>query len=205
MSFLSQLATGRDKGEGGAHLSSRQRRLGAPFKPYFGLSGIPQHSMGLFCHPACSGMPWEQPACVWQLINDTAKIAIDARPGGPAAQTQPSPEGLGINRDENLSAIGAALNLDPPAPVSLEGDDSASPATKAGCPIQAVLWLEWDSTALDGLFCHLACPRMPWEQPACVWQLINDTPKSRWMRGPEGRPPNFSPARKGWVSIAEMI
>jgi hypothetical protein len=24
-----------------------------------------------------------------------------------------------------------------------------SPATKAGCPIQAVLWLEWDTTALD--------------------------------------------------------
>jgi hypothetical protein len=25
-----------------------QRRLGAPFKPYFGLSGIPQHSLRLF-------------------------------------------------------------------------------------------------------------------------------------------------------------
>jgi hypothetical protein len=27
--------------------------------------------------------------------NDTAKIAIDARPGGPTAKCQPSPEGLG--------------------------------------------------------------------------------------------------------------
>jgi hypothetical protein len=26
----------------------------------------------------------------------------------------------------------------------------------------------------------------------------NDTAKSPWMRGPEGRPPNVSPARKGW-------
>jgi Zn-dependent protease len=28
----------------------------------------------------------------------------------------------------------------------------ASPATKAGCPIQARFWLEWDTTALDVLF-----------------------------------------------------
>jgi hypothetical protein len=27
-----------------------QLRLGAPFKPFFGLSGIPQRSMLLFCH-----------------------------------------------------------------------------------------------------------------------------------------------------------
>jgi hypothetical protein len=29
--------------------------------------------------------------------NNTAKIAIDARPGGPAAKREPSPEGLGLN------------------------------------------------------------------------------------------------------------
>jgi hypothetical protein len=33
----------------------------------------------------------------------------------------------------------------------------------------------------------------------------NDTAKSPWMRGPEGRPPNVSPARKGWESIRKMI
>ena len=31
----------------------------------------------------------------------------------------------------------------------------ASPATKAGCPIQAALWLEWDTTALDAPFLSL--------------------------------------------------
>jgi hypothetical protein len=29
--------------------------------------------------------------------------------------------------------------------------------------------------------------------------------KSPWMRGPEGRPLNFSPAREGWESIPKMI
>jgi hypothetical protein len=41
----------------------------------------------------------------------------------------------------------------PLPPVSLGGDDQLSPATKAGCPIQAVLWLEWDTTALDAPLC----------------------------------------------------
>jgi len=31
---------------------------------------------------------------------------------------QPSPEGLGLNPDDNLSAVGAALNLGSLAPVS---------------------------------------------------------------------------------------
>jgi len=36
----------------------------------------------------------------------------------------------------------------------------ASPATKAGCPIQARFWLEWDTTALDAPFLYLgAKPR----------------------------------------------
>jgi hypothetical protein len=45
--------------------------------------------------------------------NGTAKIAMDARPGGPAAKLQPSPGGLGINPEDDLSAVGAALNLGP--------------------------------------------------------------------------------------------
>jgi hypothetical protein len=44
---------------------------------------------------------------------------MDARPGGPAAKRQPSPEGLGINSEDDLSAVGAALNLGPLAHVSL--------------------------------------------------------------------------------------
>jgi hypothetical protein len=33
---------------------------------------------------------------------------MDARPGGPAAKREPSPEGLGINPENDLSAVGAA-------------------------------------------------------------------------------------------------
>jgi hypothetical protein len=44
---------------------------------------------------------------------------MDARPGGPAAKREPSPEGLGINPEDDLSAVGAALTLGPLAPVSL--------------------------------------------------------------------------------------
>jgi hypothetical protein len=47
-------------------------------------------------------------------------------PGGPTAKRQPSPAGLGINPEDDLpapacrgSAVGAALNLCPLAPVSL--------------------------------------------------------------------------------------
>ena len=36
---------------------------------------------------------------------------MDARPGGPAAKREPSPEGLGLNAEYDLSAVGAALNL----------------------------------------------------------------------------------------------
>ena len=38
---------------------------------------------------------------------------MDARPGGPVAKREPSPEGLGLNSEYDLSAVGAALNLDP--------------------------------------------------------------------------------------------
>jgi len=50
----------------------------------------------------------------------TLQIAMDARPGGPAAKTvQPSPAGLEINPGNDLSAVGAALKLGPLSPVSL--------------------------------------------------------------------------------------
>jgi hypothetical protein len=51
---------------------------------------------------------------------------MNARPGGPAAKREPSPEGLGLNSEDDLpapacrgSAVGAALNLGPLAHVSL--------------------------------------------------------------------------------------
>jgi hypothetical protein len=44
---------------------------------------------------------------------------MDARPGGPAAKREPSPEGLGLNSEDDSSAVGAALTLVPLAPVSL--------------------------------------------------------------------------------------
>jgi hypothetical protein len=42
---------------------------------------------------------------------------MDARPGGPIAKREPSP--VGINPEDDLSAVGAAPNLDPLALVSL--------------------------------------------------------------------------------------
>ena len=47
--------------------------------------------------------------------------------GGPAAKCEPSPEGLGINTEDDLSAVGAALNLGPLAPVSLRADATKPP------------------------------------------------------------------------------
>jgi hypothetical protein len=35
---------------------------------------------------------------------------VNARPGGPTAKRQPSPEGLGNSTEEDPSAVGAALN-----------------------------------------------------------------------------------------------
>ena len=46
---------------------------------------------------------------------------MDARPGGPATKREPSPEGLGLNPEDDPSAVGAALNLRPLANVSLGG------------------------------------------------------------------------------------
>ncbi len=40
-------------------------------------------------------------------------------PEGRLPKREPSPEGLGLNSEYELSAVGAALNLGPLAPVSL--------------------------------------------------------------------------------------
>jgi hypothetical protein len=49
-------------------------------------------------------------------------FAIQAQRAG--TKNQPSPEGLGINPEDDLSAVGAALNLGPLTPVSLGANRS---------------------------------------------------------------------------------
>ncbi len=49
-------------------------------------------------------------------------------PEGRLPKREPSPEGLGLNSEYELSAVGAALNLGPLAPVSL-GANSGFPTT----------------------------------------------------------------------------
>jgi hypothetical protein len=56
-----------------------------------------------FVHP-------EQPTCLWQVEKEmTLQNRYGARPGGPAAKREPSPEGLGLDSEWALSALGAAL------------------------------------------------------------------------------------------------
>ena len=59
------------------------------------------------CHPACParpgvpwGVPWEQLTCLWQVKDgmNMGKRCLQSRPRGPSAKRQPSPEGLGIQR-----------------------------------------------------------------------------------------------------------
>src|SRR5580704_15473254 len=62
---------------------------------------------------------------------------MDPRPGGPTAERELSPEGLGINTEGDLSAMGAAPNLNPFAPVSLGAypNSSEGSATMSSPPI----------------------------------------------------------------------
>ena len=52
------------------------------------------------CHPACPGVPWEQLTCLRQVKDgmNMGKRCLQSRPGGPSAKRQPSPEGLGPQR-----------------------------------------------------------------------------------------------------------
>src|SRR5271156_4587388 len=58
--------------------------------------------------------------------------------GGPAAKREPSPEGLGLNSEHDLSAVGAALNLGPLAPVSLGAQPKDLQCPRF--PIEAESW-----------------------------------------------------------------
>jgi len=62
------------------------------------------------------GYPAE--ACGKSERNDTVNRDA-ARPGGPITKREPSPEGLGINPEDDLSAAGAALSL---GPLRADGD-----------------------------------------------------------------------------------
>jgi hypothetical protein len=53
---------------------------------------------------------------IWAYMRLSIPSAT-ARPRGPTAKLQPSPAGLGINPENDLSAVGAALNLCPLPPV----------------------------------------------------------------------------------------
>jgi hypothetical protein len=66
------------------------------------------------CHPEHLNLP----AASWGR-NNTVGIAMDARPGGPTAKRQPSPEGLGNRCEDEPSAVGAPLNRPSALPVSL--------------------------------------------------------------------------------------
>ena len=61
----------------------------------------------------------EQSACLWQVEKEMTlqKSRWIRGPEGRSSKLQPSPEGLGINPEDDLSAVGAALN--PLLPVSL--------------------------------------------------------------------------------------
>jgi hypothetical protein len=57
-------------------------------------------------------------------------------------------------------------------------------ATKARCPIQAVLWLEWDTTALDEPFLFLGGSRGPAALSATSQSLM-EAPLSPLSSRPE--------------------
>jgi hypothetical protein len=78
--------------------------------PVFGLEWDTQHSPPGY--PARQGVPGEQSTCLWQVEREiTQQNSPRVRgPEGRLAKLQPSPEGLGINPEEDMSAVGAALN-----------------------------------------------------------------------------------------------
>ena len=132
---------------------------------------------------------------------------IDARPGGPAAKRQSSPERAGINPEDDLPATACRANdaCEQPAWLGRERNNAAKidarpggPAAKRqSSPERAGINPEDD---LPATACRAndAC-----EQPAWLGRERNNAAKS--TRGPEGRPPNVSPVQKELGSIKKMI
>src|ERR1700722_15072672 len=67
------------------------------------------------------------------------------------------------------------------------------PPTKAGCPIQAVFWLEWDTTALDYPFSHSSTCLSLVISAAVYPSLNNET----GHHGGCSRPPGSAAAAEG--------
>src|SRR5229473_8706163 len=66
------------------------------------------------------GVPWEQPTCLWQVEKEMTlenRHGFEARRA--ARQTSAQPGRAGDPSRDDLSAVGAALDLHPLAPVSL--------------------------------------------------------------------------------------
>jgi hypothetical protein len=74
--------------------------------------------------------------------NDTAKSPRMRGPEGRPPNVSPARKGLGINPEDDLSAVGAALNLDPFTPVSLGAYPNSYPGsgTTSSPPIPGGLW-----------------------------------------------------------------
>jgi hypothetical protein len=81
------------------------------------------------CHPACPGLPWEEPTCLWQVEKEMTlqnRHGCEARRACPELvergrppNVSPARKGWDINPEDDPSAVGAALNLGPLPPVSL--------------------------------------------------------------------------------------
>src|ERR1700721_2981000 len=117
---------------------------------------------------------------------------MDARPGGPAVKTSAQHGRAGNQSEVDLSAVGAALNLVPPPPVSLD-------RSRETCGL--FLSIRSDGTYQNHRpsLCHPA-------QSTCLLQVEKEmTLQNR--DGCEARRAgrqNFSPAREGWESIRSL-
>jgi hypothetical protein len=89
----------RSEAEASAVLSASSRSTRAP------QSGDVGHHCSPPGHPACQGLPWEQSKEMTQQNSPRMR-----GPEGRLAKLQPSPEGLGIHPEDDMSAVGAALN-----------------------------------------------------------------------------------------------
>jgi len=70
----------------------------------------PPQGIGAMGHPAFVADQARWLSQAGRERNDTSKIAIDERPGGPVVKTSAQPGRAGGNPEDDLSAVGAALN-----------------------------------------------------------------------------------------------
>ena len=131
---------------------------------------------------------------------------IDARPGGPAAKRQSSPERAGINPEDDLPATACRANdaCEQPAWLGRERNNAAkstrgpegrppnvSPVQKELGSIKKMICLPRHAVRTT-----VASNRLGWVEKEITRKID---------RGPEGRPLNVSPVQKGLGSIPKMI